>query len=857
VHAQYSGLGSGTIELPYVITTCSQLQEIGDDPTAHYVLGNDIYCEESELWNDGNGFIPIGGGQDFWGTLDGNSFTIYDLYINRPEENNIGLFHTIEGGEVKNLTLERAYVRGNGRVGALAGQSSDGDYFNISVIDSIVISEDIYFGSNVGGIVGFSEDSITIENCSFNGTVTGYNYVGGLLGNGYGGGSEIYIIDSYNEGVISGKSGVGGLVGVSSYIHEISNSYNTGSVVGFYRVGGLVGYSQYDISITDSYNEGSISGYYRVGGLVGGVEEKVTILRSYNEGPISSLLENYDPEEYDLPSWIDQYVCVGGLVGAAWKSDISKSYNLGNMQALGGSRSVGGILGCGGLVDIQETYNKGDIETELTISRMVSIDGVGGLVGMAINMKLMNTYNAGNLSVSYWNDCTEYFTDGYLYFSCGYFPFSGGLVGTSMVSSVRNSYNRGDITIAESQEELAEGGVGGLFGLLLMDEWMINDIVNNFEKDFVERVTTYIAELINNFAVGLITNLYTGDNVFVGGLVGMFFAGNCTDNNCVDEYINFQNNWWFNGITKAIGTVVGDIFSIPQMYSEEQEEGRFERASTMEIFKTYSHKVYNTDPEWDFNTIWNSVYDGKGYPVLGIQSLVMPSAPVASVVSGTYSSGFNVSLSSSASTIRYTINGINPSCSTGIIYTGLIPISSSSVIKAIGCSDDVSSSLSEFTYIILPSGPTPDTTPSLTTLIKRKIYTPPTVLENLESSSEVQEEKEETKVEESKEVVFRIKIVDEKGNALVGAKVIFEGKEYITDMNGEIRVNGIESGEYVLKITHDGKEYEQGVVLGNSNLVTEVILEDTEKKDFPWWVVIAVGSVLLVTGVYAFRKKQI
>jgi hypothetical protein len=56
----FSGSGSGTVSSPYVISNATQLQEMKDDLTAHYVLGNDIDASETSDWNGGAGFEAIG-----------------------------------------------------------------------------------------------------------------------------------------------------------------------------------------------------------------------------------------------------------------------------------------------------------------------------------------------------------------------------------------------------------------------------------------------------------------------------------------------------------------------------------------------------------------------------------------------------------------------------------------------------------------------------------------------------------------------------------------------------------------------------------------------------------------------------
>ena len=52
--------GDGSAGNPYQIGNVSDLQDMNTDLTAHYVLINDIECNETSTWNSGYGFSPIG-----------------------------------------------------------------------------------------------------------------------------------------------------------------------------------------------------------------------------------------------------------------------------------------------------------------------------------------------------------------------------------------------------------------------------------------------------------------------------------------------------------------------------------------------------------------------------------------------------------------------------------------------------------------------------------------------------------------------------------------------------------------------------------------------------------------------------
>ena len=166
-------------------------------------------------------WIPIGDvNYAYGGTFRGNNKTIKNLTIDSNKEA-VGLFGAMYKGNVFNLKLENANVKGMSKVGA---------------------------------ILGAVKDPITIINCVVDGTVRGtsqeYNGIGGIVG--HAGSSNINLIGCVNNANIevTGTEGyVGGVIGYSYY----DNSYciacsNTGIITitneSEYTptVGGVVGY---------------------------------------------------------------------------------------------------------------------------------------------------------------------------------------------------------------------------------------------------------------------------------------------------------------------------------------------------------------------------------------------------------------------------------------------------------------------------------------------------------------------------------------------------------------------------------------------------------------------------------------
>ncbi|MCA1903003.1 MAG: hypothetical protein LDL53_12445, partial [Candidatus Hydrogenedens sp.] len=288
--------GYGVIQ----ISSIQDLQKIGNDAgyplNGEYELTQDIDASDTINWDSGAGFVPIGTeANPFVGKFDGNGHKIHRLYINRSEQDNVGLFGYIgTGGEVINLGIEEGWIKGKDYTGILAGYS--------------------------GGMA---------RNCYTTGGVSGSWDTGGFVGSNDG-----TITQSYSMGLVSGSWDTGGFVGSND--GTITQSYSTGVVSGSYYgyVGGLVGWN--DGTITQSYSTGVVSGSYYgyVGGLVGWNDG--TITQSYSTGRVSGSYHGY----------------VGGFVG--WNGGtITQSYSTGGVS---GSWSIGGLVGWNDYGTITQSY---------------------------------------------------------------------------------------------------------------------------------------------------------------------------------------------------------------------------------------------------------------------------------------------------------------------------------------------------------------------------------------------------------------------------------------------------------------------------------------------------------------------
>jgi len=224
-------------EFSYRIGACEQLQNMKQDLNGNYTLIKDVNCSETQNWNDGKGFEPIGTkDNEFNGSLNGRDFRVMDLYIDRPDQDYVGLFGAVDSDDpsealhetmITDLGMENVDITGNSRVGAIAGYTTE-TLDTATLVDRSYTSGSVTGTEYVGGVVGYT--SARIHNSFSTAEVEGDSFVGGLTGMLYstGIGHGGYINASYSTGNVIGEgANVSGLIG-ASYMDtytQISDSY--------------------------------------------------------------------------------------------------------------------------------------------------------------------------------------------------------------------------------------------------------------------------------------------------------------------------------------------------------------------------------------------------------------------------------------------------------------------------------------------------------------------------------------------------------------------------------------------------------------------------------------------------------
>jgi hypothetical protein len=259
--------GSGSLGDPYRISTLDHLYWLSQTSTAwnnkYFELQNDIDAAATATWDGGAGFDPIGNSTTrFQSSFEGNGYVISNLTIDRPTEDNVGLFGLVNGSpQFKNIHLFNASVTGAYFTGGLLGYS---EYGSTSIIDSCSVSGNISGVYYVGGLVGSTYG--TVSNSMSSGTVFGSSgNIGGFVGFSAGDFEQCFTTSDVS---CSGIGDLGGFIGQFSSLGTISDCYSTGNVDGGGNTGGFAGSSRGAMSRT--YSKGFVSGgFYNLGGLIG------------------------------------------------------------------------------------------------------------------------------------------------------------------------------------------------------------------------------------------------------------------------------------------------------------------------------------------------------------------------------------------------------------------------------------------------------------------------------------------------------------------------------------------------------------------------------------------------------------
>ena len=225
--------------------------------------------------------IPI-----FCGNFDGNGHTVSGLSITR-DGSNMGLFRYVDAsGVIQNLTVSGKVTPDGSRsaVGSIAGH-------NAGKIQNCFFDGTVSGSDDVGGIAGINAITGIIDGCHSKGVITGDHRVGGVVGNNLGvvrscnnrsgvnttaEENQIKLSDISLETITGSESvstvtDIGGIAGTSSgVIRQSKNRGNVGYQHMGYNVGGIAGTQTGYLYKCENFAQ--VYGRKEVGGIVGQME---------------------------------------------------------------------------------------------------------------------------------------------------------------------------------------------------------------------------------------------------------------------------------------------------------------------------------------------------------------------------------------------------------------------------------------------------------------------------------------------------------------------------------------------------------------------------------------------------------
>lgn len=237
----------------------------------------------------------------FCGTFRGNNHTIRGLVL-KGEGSYQGLFRYLtDTALVESLHIEGLLIpQGSGsRIGALAGS-------NAGTVRSCSFSGTVSGSEQIGGLVGVNTVSGILEECSAEGFISGSHFVGGIAGKNSGvirncqnnarinttaRQNSVELSDITLESLTANEASntvtdIGGIAGHSTgVIRSCINREDVGYKHMGYNIGGIAGtQSGY---IVDCVNYGAVMGRKEIGGIVGQMEPTTRI--EYQEDTLQIL----------------------------------------------------------------------------------------------------------------------------------------------------------------------------------------------------------------------------------------------------------------------------------------------------------------------------------------------------------------------------------------------------------------------------------------------------------------------------------------------------------------------------------------------------------------------------------------
>ena len=222
----------GTKDTVYEISNAGQLYWFADkvnngETSLNAVLTADISVNEGDVsgcdgtktdssWRD---WTPIGNSDNrYFGTFDGQDYTVSGLYFNDEGAEYVGLFGR-SYGNIKNVGVVNSYFKGHDYVGGVCGKNNEAttNCYNAGTVATA------HSNAWIGGVCGTNEGTVTNSYNTGNVTAIHFVYAGGVCGYNVNG----TITNSYNTGKVSSTRS-------DSHIGSVCGHNDSGTITNCY-----------------------------------------------------------------------------------------------------------------------------------------------------------------------------------------------------------------------------------------------------------------------------------------------------------------------------------------------------------------------------------------------------------------------------------------------------------------------------------------------------------------------------------------------------------------------------------------------------------------------------------------------
>lgn len=232
--------GSGTEDDPYLLATAADLKAFRDMANAEassklcatLTADIDLGGEDWKPFEPSSGYVS----QAYAGTFDGANHTIKGLSVNSTSKSGVGFFGTVHGATIKNLQIAgNIYSTNSSYVGGIVGRTQGNVTIDGCSFSGSVTATKAGMTNGAGGIAGrVNAGTLAVTNCANLSDVTGSGSAAGILG--YAGNTKVTIENCYNSGAISGQNYASGIcsigTGKNGKTGKIGNCYNVGTITG-------------------------------------------------------------------------------------------------------------------------------------------------------------------------------------------------------------------------------------------------------------------------------------------------------------------------------------------------------------------------------------------------------------------------------------------------------------------------------------------------------------------------------------------------------------------------------------------------------------------------------------------------